>query len=172
MYVKVRKVPLPVGLPFFWFPQKQERSHGILFPSFGNGQELGFFIKDLGWYEPLGEHWDARIMGDLYSRGRGGYPDPPNTATATASMATSLCPGRASSRAEPLGIPGLPRTEFFVRWSHNQDPKARPNGRFNANVNFGSAGNFRSQLNSTRRTSSPTVSLRASTTMPPFPASL
>ena len=42
------------------------------------------------------------------------------------------------------------RTEFFVRWSHSQDPKARPNGRFNANVNFGSSGNFRSQLNSSQ----------------------
>ena len=61
--------PPPSGPALFWFPQKQERSRGILFPSFGNGRELGYFIKDLGWYEPLGEHWDARIQGDLYSRG-------------------------------------------------------------------------------------------------------
>lgn len=151
MYVKVRKVPLPVGLPFFWFPQKQERSHGILFPSFGNGQELGFFIKDLGWYEPLGEHWDARIMGDLYSRGtwrlsgstqyRYRYRFNGNFSLSRSSIVSG---GTA-------GDPGASRrTEFFVRWSHNQDPKARPNGRFNANVNFGSAGNFRSQLNSTQ----------------------
>ncbi len=151
MYVKVRKVPLPIGLPFFWFPQKQERSRGILFPSFGNGRELGYFIKDLGWYEPLGEHWDARILGDLYSRGtwrlsastqyRYRYRFNGNFSVSRSSIVSG---GTA-------GDPGASRrTEFFVRWSHNQDSKARPNGRFNANVNFGSSGNFRSQLNSSQ----------------------
>ena len=151
MYVKVRKVPLPIGLPFFWFPQKQERSRGLIFPSFGNGRELGYFIKDLGWYEPLGDHWDARITGDLYSRGtwrlagttqyRYRYRFNGNFNISRSSIVTG---GTA-------GDPGATRrTEFFVRWSHSQDPKARPNGRFNANVNFGSSGNFRSQLNSTQ----------------------
>lgn len=151
LFVKVRKVPLPLGLPFFWFPQKQERSRGILFPSFGNGQELGYFLKDLGWYEPLGEHWDARILGDIYSRGtwrlsgttqyRYRYRFNGNFQISRSSIVSG---GTA-------GDPGASRrTEFFVRWSHNQDPKARPNGRFNANVNFGSSGNFRSQLNSTQ----------------------
>ena len=151
MYVKIRKVPLPVGLPFFWFPQKQERSRGLIFPSFGNGRELGYFIKDLGWYEPLGDHWDARIQGDLYSRGtwrlagtaqyRYRYRFNGNLQLSRSSIVSG---GTA-------GDPGATRrTEFFVRWSHNQDTKARPNGRFNANVNFGSSGNFRSQLNSSQ----------------------
>ena len=151
MFVKVRKVPLPIGLPFFWFPQKQERSRGLIFPSFGNGRELGYFIKDLGWYEPLGEHWDARLQGDLYSRGtwrlagtgqyRYRYRFSGNLQLSRSSIVTG---GTA-------GDPGATRrTEFFVRWSHSQDPKARPNGRFNANVNFGSSGNFRSQLNSSQ----------------------
>ncbi len=151
MFVKIRSIPLPVGLPFFWFPQKQERSRGLIFPSFGNGRELGYFIKDLGWYEPLGEHWDARVQGDLYSRGtwrlagtaqyRYRYRFNGNFQLSRSSIVTG---GTA-------GDPGATRrTEFFVRWSHNQDPKARPNGRFNANVNFGSSGNFRSQLNSTQ----------------------
>lgn len=151
MYVKVRKVPLPVGLPFFWFPQKQERSRGILFPSFGNGRELGYFIKDLGWYEPLGEHWDARILGDLYSRGTWRLSGSTQyryryrfNGSFSVSRSSIVSGGTA-------GDPGATRrTEFFVRWSHNQDSKARPNGRFNANVNFGSAGNFRSQLNSSQ----------------------
>ncbi|MBK11920.1 MAG: hypothetical protein CL849_00130 [Crocinitomicaceae bacterium] len=151
MYVKVRKIPLPIGLPFFWFPQKQERSRGLIFPSFGNGRDLGYFIKDLGWYEPLGEHWDARVQGDLYSRGtwrlagtaqyRYRYRFNGNLQVSRSSIVSG---GTA-------GDPGATRrTEFFVRWSHNQDSKARPNGRFNANVNFGSSGNFRSQLNSSQ----------------------
>ena len=151
MYVKVRKIPLPIGLPFFWFPQKDERSRGLIFPSFGNGQDLGFFIKDLGWYEPLGDHWDARLQGDIYSRGtwrlagtaqyRYRYRFSGNFQLSRSSIVSGGTAGDPGSSR---------RTEFFVRWSHSQDPKARPNGRFNANVNFGSSGNFRSQLNSSQ----------------------
>jgi len=151
MFVKVRKIPLPIGLPFFWFPQKQERSRGLIFPSFGNGRELGYFIKDLGWYEPLGDHWDARVQGDLYSRGTWRV-----AGTAQYRYRYRFNGNLQLSRSSIVsgGTAGDPdasrRTEFFVRWSHSQDPKARPNGRFNANVNFGSSGNFRSQLNSSQ----------------------
>ena len=151
MFVKVRKVPLPIGLPFFWFPQKQERSRGLIFPSFGNGRELGYFIKDLGWYEPLGDHWDARLQGDIYSRGTWRL-----ASTAQYRYRYRFSGNLQLSRSSIVsgGTAGDPdasrRTEFFVRWSHSQDPKARPNGKFNANVNFGSSGNFRSQLNSSQ----------------------
>ena len=151
MFVKVRKIPLPIGLPFFWFPQKQERSRGLIFPSFGNGRELGYFIKDLGWYEPLGDHWDARVQGDLYSRGTWRV-----AGTAQYRYRYRFNGNLQLSRSSIVsgGTAGDPdasrRTEFFVRWSHSQDPKARPNGRFNANVNFGSSGNFRSQLNASQ----------------------
>ena len=151
MYVKVRSIPLPIGLPFFWFPQKDERSRGLIFPSFGNGQDLGYFIKDLGWYEPLGDHWDARVQGDLYSRGTWRL-----SGTAQYRYRYRFSGNFQLSRSSIVsggtaGDPGASRrTEFFVRWSHSQDPKARPNGRFNANVNFGSSGNFRSQLNSSQ----------------------
>jgi hypothetical protein len=38
--------------------------------------------------------------------------------------------------------------EMFLRWSHNQDPKARPGSRFSANVNVGTRNNFTNNLNS------------------------
>ncbi|OPZ98019.1 MAG: hypothetical protein BWY70_01337 [Bacteroidetes bacterium ADurb.Bin408] len=37
-------------------------------------------------------------------------------------------------------LPGYSKgKDFFIRWSHTQDPKARPNSRFSANVNAGSS---------------------------------
>jgi hypothetical protein len=150
MYVKLRGVPLPVGLPFFWFPQKQEESAGILFPSFGNGRALGYFIKDLGWYQPLGPHWDARLQGDVYSRGSWAVR------AATAYNFKYQFSGKLSlSRSIILqGLNGDPdrsrSREFFVRWNHAQDARARPNGRFSANVNFGTSGNFRNTLSTTQ----------------------
>ena len=70
LYMKFRKIPTPLALPFAWFPIKRDlRSHGILLPSYGDGGPLGFFLKDLGYYIPLGKHWDTRILGDIYSGG-------------------------------------------------------------------------------------------------------
>ena len=49
------------------------------------------------------------------------------------------------------GTPGFAlANNFFVRWTHNQDPRARPNSRFSASVNFGSSGNFQQNLNSSQ----------------------
>ena len=48
LYMKFRKIPTPLALPFAWFPIKRDvRSHGILLPSYGDGGQLGFFSKTL-----------------------------------------------------------------------------------------------------------------------------
>jgi lipopolysaccharide assembly outer membrane protein LptD (OstA) len=150
MYIQLGKIPLPIGLPFFWFPQKQEESAGILFPSFGNGRQLGYFLKDLGWYQPLGPNWDARVQGDIYSRGSWSLRG------ATAYSYKYRFSGALSlSRSTIInGLPGDPgwsrSREFFVRWNHSQDARARPNGRFSANVNAGTSGNFRNSLSTSQ----------------------
>lgn len=150
MYIKIGQIPLPVGLPFFWFPQKKEESAGVLFPSIGNGRQLGYFLKDLGWYQPLGPHWDARVQGDLYSRGSWSL----RGATAynfKYRFSGALSLSRSTIINGLKGDPGWSRSrEFFVRWSHIQDPRARPNGRFSANVNAGTSGNFRNSLSTSR----------------------
>jgi lipopolysaccharide assembly outer membrane protein LptD (OstA) len=69
LYLKIRKVPLPLGLPFGWFPTKNESSHGIIIPGYGNANNLGYFLKDGGYYFPIGRFVDTRILGDIYSRG-------------------------------------------------------------------------------------------------------
>ncbi|MBV42743.1 MAG: hypothetical protein CL834_06890 [Crocinitomicaceae bacterium] len=69
-YLKFRKIPTPLALPFGWFPTPPDkRSHGLLMPGYGNGGALGFFLKDLGYYMPIGEYADIRLTGDLYSGG-------------------------------------------------------------------------------------------------------
>ena len=30
---------------------------------------MGFFLKDLGYYMPLGDHWDAQLLTDIYTGG-------------------------------------------------------------------------------------------------------
>ena len=151
LYLKFRKIPTPLALPFGWFPlQREKQSQGILLPGYGDGGDLGFFLKDLGYYLPLGDHWDAKLLTDIYTGG--------SWAARVASNynyryrnSGSFSVSYQRQREGFAGTPGFGLSNnFFVRWTHSQDPRARPNSRFNASVNFGSSGNFQQNLNSTQ----------------------
>ena len=151
-YLKFRKIPTPLALPFGWFPTPPEkRSHGLLMPGYGNGGSLGFFLKDLGYYLPLGDQADTRLMGDIYSGGSWAIRSQTNyNVRYRASGSVNL-----SFQQTRTGFTGLPSlslsNQAFVRWSHNQDSRSRPNSRFSASVNFGSANNFTTNLSSTQQ---------------------
>lgn len=149
MYMKFRKLPTPLALPFAWFPLNQEkRSHGILLPSYGDGGALGFFIKDLGYFLPLGDHWNTKMLFDLYSGGTWALKNQSQYNYKYRSNGNfNLSYNRRVSGFESL--PGFTKeNNFFVRWTHTQDPRSRPNQRFSASLNFGSSDIFQENLNS------------------------
>lgn len=151
LYLKFRKIPTPLALPFGWFPlQREKQSQGVLLPGYGDGGDLGFFLKDLGYYLPLGDHWDAKLLTDVYSGGSWAARVASNynyRYRNTGSFSVSY----QRQRQGFAGTPGFGLSNnFFVRWNHSQDPRARPNSRFNASVNFGSSGNFQQNLNSSQ----------------------
>ncbi|MAO46770.1 MAG: hypothetical protein CL823_06425 [Crocinitomicaceae bacterium] len=149
LYMKFRKIPTPLALPFAWFPIKRDtRSHGILLPSYGDGGRLGFFLKDFGYYVPLGDHWDTRVMVDLYSGGSWAVKNISQYNYRYKSSGNfTLSYNRQMNSFEGLPDYSL-LNNFFVRWDHLQDPKAKPNQTFSASLNFGSTGNFQNNLNS------------------------
>jgi hypothetical protein len=150
MYLKVRKVPLPLALPFAWFPNKDESTHGVVFPGYGNANELGYFLKDGGYYFPIGRVADVRILGDIYSRGSWSLRNITNY-NSRYRFNGSFNVSRTVVRRSLPELPDFSKaTEFFIRWTHNQDPKARPNSNFSTNINFGTANNFRNNLNSSQ----------------------
>ena len=151
-YLKFRKIPTPLALPFGWFPTPPEKqSQGLLMPGYGNGGALGFFLKDLGYYMPLGEQADTRLLGDLYSGGSWALRSITNYNVrykASGSLNLSFQRLRDGFAGDPdLSL----QDQFFVRWSHNQDSRARPNSRFSSSVNFGSAKNFQTNVTSSQQ---------------------
>ena len=151
LYLKFRKVPTPLALPFGWFPlSRDKRTQGILLPGYGDGGALGFFLKDLGYYMPLGDHWDTKVFADIYTGGSWAL----RTGTDYNYRYRSKGGFSLSFQRQRDGFAGTPdfalANNFFVRWNHNQDPRARPNTRFNASVNFGSSNNFQQNLNSSQ----------------------
>jgi len=151
-YLKFRKIPTPLALPFGWFPVPPEkRAHGLLMPGYGNGGALGFFLKDLGYYVPLGPYADTRLTVDAYTGGSWAVSSLTNYNRRYRASGSF----QASYQHRREGLPGVTgsgiQRTFFVRWSHTQDPRSRPNGRFSANVNLGSSDNFRLNLNSSQQ---------------------
>jgi len=122
-----------------------------LLPGYGNANEKGFFIQNLGYYVPVNDHIDTKFLFDVYTRG--------SWAVRNISSYRKLYKYSGNfniSRVVNInGIPELPdygkTTNFNVQWTHNQDPKARPNTTFSSSVNLGSLNNFRNNLNTSQQ---------------------
>jgi len=137
-YLAVADVPTPLGLPFGVFPNKTGRKSGVLIPAYGES-ELGFFLKEGGYYFGFSDYFDLALRGDLYSKGSYGLKTNTNYAKRykfTGFVGLSFAQIQVS---EPGFSDYTNSKDFFVRWNHTQDPKANPTSRFSANVNAGSS---------------------------------
>ncbi|HQW41082.1 MAG TPA: putative LPS assembly protein LptD, partial [Flavobacteriales bacterium] len=148
-YMKVGNVPTPLALPFGLFPNSKGGSSGVLIPTWGVDQSRGYYLLNGGWYQPINDHVDAQITGDIYSRGSWALRAGSRYRTryrfngnVDLSYSTLLNSDRE--------FPDFSRQRnFFVRWSHVVDPKASLTSRFNASVNLGTSNNFTNNFNST-----------------------
>lgn len=149
-YMKVGKIPTPLALPFGFFPNKRESTHGILLPGYGNGQRQGYFLKGLGYYIPLPPYADTQLKVDLYSRGSWRVYN----STRYGKRYRFNGGFDLSYSVNRFGFEELPDfrrlRDFNVKWNHRQDAKARPGRQFSANVNLGTSDNFRNNLSSSR----------------------
>jgi hypothetical protein len=135
----IADIPTPLAIPFGYFPNKKGRASGILLPTYGETQTLGFFLRDGGFYFGGNEYIDLALRGDIYSNGSYGLK-----ATTNYKKRYSYNGGlnlNYSSIWE--GDKEFPNTthlkNFFLGWSHFQDTKSHPSSRFSANVNAGSS---------------------------------
>lgn len=141
-YLVLADVPLyPVMLPFGFVPKRPERASGILFPSFGEEQARGLFMKDGGVYFVLGDYFDVALTGSYYTKGSWSV----NLNTRYKLRYKFNGSVNLTYSNDQTGDPGS--TDFFqtknfsVKWSHTQDSKARPGTSFSASVNFSSPSN-------------------------------
>ncbi len=132
-------IPTPLAIPFGYFPNKKGRASGILMPTYGESLNLGFFLKDGGFYFGMNEYVDLALRGDVYSNGSFGAKAASNYRMRYKyNGAFNINFSRFIEGDKELPNSTI-RNDFLVRWSHQQDPKARPNSRFSANVNAGSS---------------------------------
>jgi len=151
LYMKVGNVPTPLALPFGFFPNKRESTHGILLPGYGNADSKGYFLQNLGYYVPVSPFLDTKLLFDIYTRGSWSV----RNVTGYRKIYKYNGNFNLSRTINVNGIPELSgytrRRDFNVQWTHNQDPKARPNNRFSASVNLGTSTNFQNNINTTQQ---------------------
>lgn len=135
-YMTIEDVPTPLAIPFGMFPNKSGQQSGIRIPTYGESKQRGFYLENGGYYFAINEHMDLDILGDIYSRGSWAIKPTLRytkrykfSGNFNASYATNIIGSKGTADYQKSN-------DFRIRWTHRQDPKARPAGRFSADVNI------------------------------------
>ena len=143
----IEQVPTPLVMPFAILPFSDKRSAGILIPSFGERQDVGFFLNGLGYYQPIGDHFDLKILSDFYTKGSWNLKPELNYLKKYRYSGNFAADYGYTVR----GIKGLDdysRTKTFrIAWRHSQDSKANPYFTFNASVDIVSSKFYNNTVN-------------------------
>ncbi|MFW5852363.1 MAG: putative LPS assembly protein LptD, partial [Bacteroidota bacterium] len=131
----IDEIPIPLVIPFGFFPNKKGRTNGILMPKVGEETSKGFYFRDMGIYLGFSDYVDLRWTADVYTLGSWrtnlmSYYKKRYTFNGNLSLSYSSIVSNEIRQAP----------QFNVRWTHSQDPKSMNGGNFNANVNYGSVG--------------------------------
>ncbi|MDB5111290.1 MAG: hypothetical protein JWR67_2404, partial [Mucilaginibacter sp.] len=135
-YLEIEGIPIPIGIPFGFFPKQDTRTSGVVLPTFGEDSKLGFFLRNFGYYLGLSDYADLMSTGTYYSNGS-------YEANSTLTyMSRYKYTGNLSLSygSHNYGLPGdKPAKDFNITWSHSQNPNSNPGSTFSASVNAGTS---------------------------------
>jgi lipopolysaccharide assembly outer membrane protein LptD (OstA) len=135
-YLTIEGVPLPLAIPFGFFPKPNKRASGIMLPSFSEDQRLGFALRNFGYYLGLSDYIDLTTMGSVFSKGSYEL----NTSARYLKKYKYQGDLSLSYGSHKYGLETDPPVkDFNIRWSHSQDANARPGTTFSASVNAGTS---------------------------------
>lgn len=161
-------VPTPLGLPFGMFPVPKKRASGVVFPTYGEQKNRGFFLKDGGYFFAINDYMNLQLTGEIYSKGGYGAQMSSNYIKRykyNGNLSFSYNKFRSGQEQDSISS-----NDFWVRWSHS--PQSRGSGRFQASVNAGTSSyNSRYVLDVQRNTTAQftsNVSYSKSFTNTPF----
>ena len=144
----VEDVPLPIAIPFGFFPFSSSYSSGFIMPTFGDEMNRGFYLRDGGYYFAISDNMDLKVLGEIFTKGSWGLSTQSNYAKRYKYSGSF----NASYLVTKTGEKNMPdymvTKDFKLAWSHRQDPKASPNTTFSANVNFATSSYDRRNLSS------------------------
>ena len=161
-YLVVADVPLPLAIPYGFFPFTKSYSSGFIMPSYGDESSRGFYLRDGGYYFAVSDKWDLKLLGEIYTKGSWGVSVASNYRKRYR-YSGSFFFSYQNTKNGDKGMPDYSeQTSFKLQWSHRQDSKANPFTSLSASVNFATTDYERNNLNSMYNPQSYTQSLRTS----------
>ena len=164
-YMVLADVPLPLAVPFGYFPFSKKYSSGVIFPSFGEDYNRGFFLRDGGYYFAINNNVDLALTGEIYTKGSWGIAAQSNYVRRYKFSGNFNLSYLVTINGDKGSADYSKQKNFRITWSHSQDSKANPNMSLSASVNFTTSGYTRNDLNSyysndfTENTKSSTVNM-------------
>jgi hypothetical protein len=165
-YLVLADVPLPLAIPFGYFPFTESYSSGIIMPTYGDELSRGFYLRDGGYYFAINDYVDLAATGEIFTKGSWGLNLNSNYAWRY-KFSGSFNLGYQVTITGDKGLPDYTKMKNFkLTWSHSQDSKFNPNMTLSASVNFATSGYDRNNLDSyynatqfTENTKSSTVNM-------------
>lgn len=144
----VEDVPLPIAIPFGFFPFNSSYSSGFIMPTYGDEMNRGFYLRDGGYYFAISDRMDLKVLGEIFTKGSWGLSVQSNYNKRYKYSGNF----NASYLVTKTGEKNMPdymvTKDFRIAWSHRQDAKANPNSSFSANVNFATSSYDQRNLSS------------------------
>ncbi len=160
-YLVVADVPLPLAIPYGFFPFTKSYSSGLIMPTYGDESSRGFYLRDGGYYFAVNDKWDLKLLGEIYTKGSWGLSAASNYKKRYR-YSGSLYISYMNSKTGDKGIDDTQNEDFKVIWSHRKDPKSNPFSTLTASVNFATSSYESNNLTSMYNPTSLTQSTRTS----------
>ena len=147
-YLVVADVPLPLAIPYGFFPFTKSYSSGFIMPTYGDETSRGFYLRDGGYYFALGDKMDLKLLGEIYTKGSWGLSAASNYKKRY-KFSGSIYANFQNSVVGEKNLPDYQKTTSFkIQWRHTQDQKANPYNSLTASVNYASESFERNNLSS------------------------
>ncbi len=146
-YLVVGDVPLPLAVPFGFFPFNKTYSSGLIMPQFGDEYDRGLYMRGIGYYWAINDYLDLEITGDIYTKGTWAVYAKSRYVKRYKFNGSINIEYRSDVRGEKEMPDYSKSNSFNIRWTHTQDSKANPYCNFSASVNFSTSGYNQNSIN-------------------------
>ena len=161
-WLVVEDVPLPIAIPFAYFPFTSKYSSGFIMPSYGDENSRGFYLRDGGYYFAVNDNWDLKLTGEIFTKGSWGL-GAQTTYKKRYKYSGNFYFNYQVTKTGEKNLPDYSVTKNFkVQWSHRQDSKMSPNSSFSASINFATQSYEKNNLTSLYNPTSYSQSTRTS----------
>ena len=161
-YMVVCDVPVPLAIPYGFFPFTKSYSSGFIMPTYGDETERGFYLRDGGYYFAISDRMDLKLIGEIYTKGSWGISGASNYRRRYRYSGSVYGSYQNTINGEKNMPDYAKQTSFKIQWSHRQDAKANPYSTLSASVNFATSSYERNNLTSMYNPQSMTQSTRTS----------